>query len=88
MRKFKVLDHEWNVIIVSEVDKLLHRHLSGREFTQEDNVVFKSKSIEVEIPTIELPKEITLEQAREMYKEKYWKKPNWMMKLETILSKL
>ena len=39
---YKVLDQDGNRITVPEVDKDIHLHISGRKFTSEDNVKFKT----------------------------------------------
>lgn len=37
---YKVLNSDWEVVKVKEVDIKLHKHISGREFTKDDGVSF------------------------------------------------
>ena len=39
---YKVLDQDGNKVTVEKVDKKLHKHISWREFTKDDNVTFVS----------------------------------------------
>jgi len=93
---YKVLNQEGDKIIVETINPEIHRHLSGREFTENDACVktklevapkyVKAKEEDiVEVPHLE---ELTRKQAIEAYKEKYGRKPSSQMKTENIISKL
>ena len=96
---YKVLNREWERIIVESINPALHRHLSGREFTEEE-LRFKSvksspvrKEVnnnkkEIEEVVTEENTEMTREVAIEAYKEKYGRKPSHLMKTENIIAKL
>ena len=77
---YKVLNQEWEIIIVDIINPQLHRHTSWREFTSDDACV-KVKELEEE-------KTMSIEQAREQFKVKYDRYPSSRMKLENIIAKL
>ena len=82
------------MIIVDRVDIQIHRHLSGREFTEDDACVKKVKEKlpntikEEEASGINKTTEMNIEDAREAYKTKYGKYPSNLMKIENIIAKL
>lgn len=78
---FKVLNELWEIIVVSKIDTTKHRHLSWREFNSDDKCLEATWEVETELT-------MTREEAIEQYITKYGKKPNHMMKTETIISKL
>lgn len=53
---YKVLDQDDKKIIVDKVDIKKHRHISGREFTKDDNVKFISVAKKI----VEKTKETTI----------------------------
>ena len=91
---YKVLNLEGEKIVVKEINPQIHRHLSGREFTENDACVKAWwKIIEKREKAVDSfwdkdVNEMSREQAIEAYKEKYGRKPNWMMKTENIIAKL
>ena len=76
---YKVLNVEGERVIVDRIDPTIHRHLSGREFNENDACVKKEpelKVVEIKEEVIEnivsdKVKELTLQEAKEQYKEKY-----------------
>lgn len=78
---FKVLNTEWERIIVDTIDPDIHRHLSGRDFTENDACLQNSNNTEIW-------KTIDIEEAREKYKDRFGKNPHHKMKLETIMERL
>ena len=95
---FKVLDQDWNKIIVDEINPDIHMHLSWRRFEESEACVQKKVEEYIEEydktlqekaeDLLEEVTEINMEEAREQYKEKYWRYPSSKTKLETIISKL
>ena len=78
---YKVLNVDWDVIVVSEVDINIHRHLSGRDFNISDECLKTTVTVEVETGS-------DLEEAKLSYKDKFGKMPHHKMKLETIIDKI
>ena len=96
---YNVLNMDWERITVDTIDPQIHRHLSGREFTENDacvkkKVVARDYTPDTIIATVDsewditTAEEMTREQAIEAYKGKYGRRPNWMMKTENIIAKL
>lgn len=101
---FKVINKEGETIVVDSINPTIHRHLSGREFTEDDVCISKpiisvdewskdwDKSVWVVMEKVWneiLVKDFyTDEEAIEKYKEKFGKKPHHKMKLETIIKNL
>lgn len=88
---YNVLNMEGDKIVVETINPQIHKHLSGREFTENDACVKKTPMVKKEQMAelkIEVIEELSREQAIEAYKEKYGKKPSHMMKTENIIAKL
>lgn len=95
---YNVLNNDWDKITVDVIDINIHKHLSGREFTEDDACVkqpvtnyndeFEEKVNREEKAIYAEIKEMDKEQAIEAYKEKYGRKPHPKAKLETIIAKL
>ena len=97
---YKVLNIDWDKIIVDEINPQIHRHLSGRDFTEDDRCVqvvnvknwaWVEKTLEVEVwgnEWLEIKAIYDREQAIEAYKEKYGRRPSSKMKIENIIAKL
>ena len=87
---YKVLNMDWDKIIVDEINPDIHLHLSWRRFTDEDWFCKKEEKtlIEKTKEVIKEVNEINMEEAREQYKEKYNRYPSSKMKLENIIAKL
>ena len=79
--RYYVLNVDWDVIVVWEVDMNIHRHLSGRDFNIADECININATDEVETGS-------DLEEARLSYKDKFGKMPHHKMKLETIIDKI
>ena len=97
MRTYKVLNTEWETIVVDRIDPTIHKHRSGREFTEDDKCVinipespYANISMEEVCKTtwIDFEVEYTREQAIDAYKEKFGRKPSSRMKIENIIDKL
>ena len=94
---YKVLNQEGERLIVKTINTQIHRHLSGREFTEDDacvNIVIPESPYkwitmdEAVKQTWVYVVELNREKAIEAYKEKYGKKPSHLMKTENIIAKL
>ena len=94
---YNVLNNEWEKLIVKTINPQIHKHLSGRDFTEDDDcVISKDNTVEViqeEIEELdsqvnEITEELTRKQSIEAYTEKYGKKPSHLMKTENIIAKL
>jgi hypothetical protein len=86
---YKVLNKEGNIIKVESIDVNLHRHLSGREFNENDTCLMVNELIDndsLKIIKKNSPEE--REEAVKAYKEKYGKAPSHLMKTENIIAKL
>jgi len=92
---YKVLNNDGDRIVVDTINPQIHKHLSWRDFNENDACV-TSKVTRVETINIAKDwiieegetKEMTREQAIEAYKEKYGRKPSSQMKTENIIAKL
>ena len=79
------------MILYLLVIRSVHKHLSGRDFTEEElkNFWSKTETIKEELKEeVKEEKEITFKEAKDIYKEKFWRNPSSKMKLETILDKI
>ena len=98
---YKVLNQEGERIVVKEINPQIHRHLSGREFNEDDACVKAPKIqtrdytpdtivwvVNTETSEVTITEEMYREQAIEAYKEKYGRKPSHLMKTENIIAKL
>ncbi len=95
---YKVLNVEWEKVIVDQIDPTIHKHLSWRDFNENDACIKEVVKEHIEIIDIEEEvienfvsdkvEELTLQEAKEQYKEKFWAYPKGNPKLETIISKL
>ena len=59
-----------DIVIVKKIDGTIHRHNSGREFTDEE---IETLNARVGVSFVEVVPEMTIEDARSAYKEKYEK---------------
>ena len=101
---YNVLNKEWDRIVVKTIDVMLHRHLSGREFTKDDTcvtyvierptieVIPMERNTEVPLPPVTIEdyttSEMTKEEAIEKHIEMFGKKPHHKMSTENIIKKL
>ena len=101
---YKVLNVEGDKIIVDQVDPTIHKHLSWREFTENDACIRKQINAkafkDMDLPEPVFPNvkpevkesldkiEMIREEAVIAYKEKYGRKPSSKMKTENIIAKL
>lgn len=79
---YNVLNQDGDKIQVKTINPMIHRHLSGREFTQDDACVKETPKV------LEITTEMTREEAIKAYKAKYNKTPSHLMKTENIIKKL
>ena len=98
---FNVLNEEWEKIVVETINPKIHRHVSGREFTEDDacvKIIPKSPYADISMEeathstgvyVVDMEEMwFTREQAIEAYTQKYGRKPHPSTKTENIIAKL
>lgn len=85
---YKVLNQEGEVIIIDSIDPSIHKHLSWRDFDEGDECVKVKKEEKVVEEITEELTDISVDELREQYKEKFWKYPSSKIRLENIKAKL
>ena len=90
---YKVLNTEGERVIVDQIDPTIHKHLSGRDFNENDAcinnpVVITEDNVEEIWGIIDESAKLNLQEAKEVYKEKFWEYPKGNPKLETLLKKI
>lgn len=100
---YNVLNTEWERIVVETINTQIHKHISGREFTEDDacvkkitidNNIMNPNTLQEDLEEVK-PTDADIEhrimsreEAIETYKGIYGRRPSSQMKLKNIIAKI